>query len=514
MFQTTDVKSVRRRVVVSDGVGLEVADAGEGPPILLLHGFPDSLAMWDGVTERLVVAGHRVIAYDQRGFGASSAPVGRRHYALDRIVEDVTEVLAALGVREPVTLVGHDWGALVGWALCLSRPELVARHVAISAGHPRAVLAAAPSQWRRSYYVPAFLLTGVAERVFSLRDFAAWRRMAVTHPRVDGLVADTTRPGRMTAALNWYRRNAVAIVMRRWGVCRVPTLGVLGSEDPYFAEPGMARSGAYVDASWKYVRVDGAGHWLPIEQPERVAALIAGWASMQGGCKAAVSTSGDGPSMTATTSKSVAGALVAGLALAVSACGDSADNAGSAAADSKPKAAAAANIDLAPMLMRAGEEPGFRPGALAGAMPAERATFTGVDAFASEMGMPPEDIRRLRSEGFLSFTVGPIRGPRGTAGLTNASLYETAEGARRSMAHDLRPDVIRSGGPIEGLRFFTVRGVPGARGWAASEPPVANVLWVQGRCYMTLGNQGPGRLESRLSKGVRAIYQRTQGRCG
>ena len=81
------------------------------------------------------------------------------------------------------------------------------------------------------------------------------------------------------------------------------------------------------------------------------------------------------------------------------------------------------------------------------------------------------------------------------------------------MAYDLRPDVIRAGGPIENLRFFTVPGVAGARGWTASEPHVANVSWVQGRCYLTLGNQGPGPLAGRLSSGVRAIYERTNGQC-
>ena len=214
-----------------------------------------------------------------------------------------------------------------------------------------------------------------------------------------------------------------------------------------------------------------------------------------------------------TTSKSAVAALLAGLALAASACGDRADDSDSSTAGSKPKAATAPSVDLTPMLMRAGEVPGFRPGALPGATPESRETITGIDAFAEAMGLPPAEASRLRSEGFISFTVGPIRGPRKTAGLTNAALYETAEGAKRSMAHDLRPDVIRAGGPIDDLRFFTVPGVPGARGWTASEPHVANVLWVQGRCYLTLGNQGPGRLEGRLSSGVQAIYERTQGRC-
>lgn len=215
-----------------------------------------------------------------------------------------------------------------------------------------------------------------------------------------------------------------------------------------------------------------------------------------------------GAMTSSTTSRQAVTAALLGLALAASACGDDAGS-----EDAKPKPATASRIDLTPMLMRANEVPGFRPGALPDAMPRSRETFTGVDAFAREMRLPAAEVRRLRSEGFISFTVGPIRGPRNTAGLTNAALYETANGARRSMAHDLRPDVIRGFGPIKGLRFFSVAGVPGARGWAASEPHVANVMWVQGRCYMTLGNQGPGRLEGRLSKGVRAIYERTEGRC-
>jgi hypothetical protein len=194
----------------------------------------------------------------------------------------------------------------------------------------------------------------------------------------------------------------------------------------------------------------------------------------------------------------------------LAACGDGEDSRDEAVDTASPRSTAQ---DLNRFLMRKGEEPGFRPGAVPGAMPRSRETITGVDAFAKEMRLPPDEVRRLRSEGFISFTVGPIRGPRNTAGLTNAALYKTAEGAKRSMAHDLRPDVIRAFGPIENLRFFSVPGVPGARGWTASEPHVANVLWVQGRCYLTLGNQGPGRLEGRLSRGVRAIYERANGKC-
>jgi hypothetical protein len=200
--------------------------------------------------------------------------------------------------------------------------------------------------------------------------------------------------------------------------------------------------------------------------------------------------------------------LVAGLA----GCGGD-DNDKSTTAASPPAKTRPSTPNLEPFLMRAGEEPGFRPGALPGAQPRKLQTLTGVEAFAKEMGLPAADVRRLRSEGFISFTAAPIRGPRNTAGVTNVALYATPEGALHSRNYDLRPAVIRAGGPAQGLRFFSVPGVPGARGWTGGNPAVANVLWVEGRCYMTLGNAGPGPLVSLLSKGARAIYKRTHGQC-
>ena len=211
--------------------------------------------------------------------------------------------------------------------------------------------------------------------------------------------------------------------------------------------------------------------------------------------------------------------LQATLAIGLAACsGDSGDETRApraANATTVPTAAtgtpATSAPDLDRFLMREGEEPGFRPDGQA-------ETLTGVDAFASDLHLPPADARRLRGEGFISFTVVPTRGPR-SAGLTNVALFETAEGARQDMAHELRADVIRAAGPVVDLRRFPVPGIPGARGWTASlrgEPAshdVANVLWVQGRCMLLLGNQGPGPAAGRLSTGARAIYERTKGEC-
>jgi hypothetical protein len=203
--------------------------------------------------------------------------------------------------------------------------------------------------------------------------------------------------------------------------------------------------------------------------------------------------------------------VMATLAIGLSACGgdDAVESTAPEAANGNARAGAQ---DLDRFLMRKDEEPGFRPGARPGQAPRSRVTITGVNAFVKDMRLAPADARRLRSEGFISFMSQPIRGPR-TAGVTNVALYETAKGAKHSLAHELRPEVIRAFGPVENLRYFAVPGVPGARGWTASEPHVGNVLWVQGRCMLVLGNQGPGPFAGPLSKGARAIYERANGQC-
>ena len=209
--------------------------------------------------------------------------------------------------------------------------------------------------------------------------------------------------------------------------------------------------------------------------------------------------------------------VLATLVLGIVACGGDGDERPTAPEAANATARAEAH-DLGRYLMRRDEEPGFRPGAAPGAMPRERRTITGVKALVNEWRLSAADERRLSSEGFISLTSQPIRGP-GSAGVSEVSLYETAQGAERSLAHELQPDVIRAAGPVENLRFFSVPGIPGARGWTASlsgEPAsrrVGNVLWVQGRCMHVLGNQGPGPFAGPLSRGARAIYERTSDQC-
>jgi hypothetical protein len=210
---------------------------------------------------------------------------------------------------------------------------------------------------------------------------------------------------------------------------------------------------------------------------------------------------------------SLGAVALATLVIGLAACGgdDGDENTAEAAANGTPRSGAR---DLDRFLMRNGEEPGFRPGAAPGATPSSGGTITGFRAFVEDMHLPQADAQRLRREGFISSTFQPIRSPR-AAGISNVALFATAEGAQHDMAHELRPDVIRGFGrvPVANLRYFTVPGIPGARGWTASKPHVGNLWWVQGRCVLVLGNQGPGPFAGPLSRGARAIYERTNGQC-
>jgi pimeloyl-ACP methyl ester carboxylesterase len=264
------------RVNVGD-VRLNVQVSGSGPPVLLLHGFPDSLALWRDVAPRLVAAGHRTIAPDLRGFGESDAPAGRAHYRMERIVGDLVRLLAALDLREPVHAMGHDWGAAVAWCLALARPDLVRTNVVISVGHPREYALAGLEQRRKGAYLVFWQLPGIAESSLARDGYAGLRHWARHHPDVDSCVRDMSRPDRLTAGLNWYRANFASVLFGPWPKSRVPTLGLWSSEDHCLAEDQMVKSARRMEAPWRYERIEGARHWLPLEEPARVASLALEW---------------------------------------------------------------------------------------------------------------------------------------------------------------------------------------------------------------------------------------------
>ena len=269
--------TVHRPVI--DGLGFHVRVTGGGPPLVLLHGFPDTGEVWRHQVAALAGLGRTVIVPDLRGCGATDAPKGVARYRLDRLVQDVLGLVEALSPDAPTfDLAGHDWGAALGWHICAAHPRRVRRFAALSVGHPEAYRRAGLEQKRKGWYVLVFLVPHVAEAILSARRFRALTVNAPTVEDAERWRRDLARPGRLTAGLNWYRANVTSRVLcHRLLPVRVPTLGLYSTGDVALAEDQMTGSQAYVEAPWRYARLDGVGHWLQIEAPAEVNRALTEW---------------------------------------------------------------------------------------------------------------------------------------------------------------------------------------------------------------------------------------------
>ena len=143
-------------------VGFNVVVIGEGPEVLLVHGFPDDHTVWHNQIPALVDAGYRVIALDTRSCGESKIKPHEGDYAIDKLVTDLVALLDALTIAK-VRLVGHDWGAVQAWCFAMQYPERVDRYIAMSVGHPAAYIRGGVAQKLKGYYLFCIQLRGVIE---------------------------------------------------------------------------------------------------------------------------------------------------------------------------------------------------------------------------------------------------------------------------------------------------------------------------------------------------------------
>jgi pimeloyl-ACP methyl ester carboxylesterase len=273
---------VEHRYVHARGLRTHVAEAGEGPPLLLLHGWPQHWWCWRRVIPRLAEH-HRVLAADLRGQGWTDAPASG--YEKEALASDVLSLLDALGL-ERVRLIGHDWGGWVGFLLCLRAPERFERYVALNTGHPwpsadaRNLL----SLWRFAYQLviaaPAagpWLLRTQAERLVerALRGGAV-RPDTFSDDDVH-IFADRLRdPARAEASALLYRtfilNEQLPIARGRYRSqrLRTPTRMLFGTQDPVLRPRMLEGYEPYVD-DMSVELVPDAGHFIAEDRPELVA---------------------------------------------------------------------------------------------------------------------------------------------------------------------------------------------------------------------------------------------------
>lgn len=272
------------------GVRLHTVEAGPegGPPVLLLHGFPDLWWGWRHQVAPLARAGFRVVAPDLRGYGTSDRPRGAAAYDLDLLADDVVALADSLGA-DRVSLVGHDWGGIVAWWVAAREPGRVARLAVLNAPHPSAFgpyVRRHPAQALRSWYAGFFQVPRLPEALLSARGFAALGA-AMTRSAMPGTFGPRdlaiyrrawARPGAVGAMLDWYRalarRNPAA---GREARIAAPTLLAWGVRDVALQRGLAGASLALCDApAAPPLWLPHATHWAHMERPEAVnAALVA-----------------------------------------------------------------------------------------------------------------------------------------------------------------------------------------------------------------------------------------------
>jgi len=268
---------MRTHYIEVNGLHFRVVEDGSGPPVVLLHGFPDSSYLWRKQIPVLVGAGYRAIAPDLRGFGESDKPEAVEAYTLPLLLGDVTGMLDKLDV-DRACVIAHDWGAALGWLLAGMYPDRVERFVALSVGHMNSFAAAGIEQREKSWYMLLFQFRGIAEEVLRRNDWRLFRDWTRDHAEAEHWITNLSRPGALTAGLNWYRANVAPELLLAEPVpfpsVSVPTMGVWSSGDAYLIEEQMVRSKEHVTGAWRYERMEGASHWLQLDQPERLNQIL------------------------------------------------------------------------------------------------------------------------------------------------------------------------------------------------------------------------------------------------
>lgn len=285
------------RFALPMGVELDVALGGDpaNPPIIFLHGFPESHRTWRHQLPDLA-EDHFVVAPDQRGFARSSKPPEVSDYAPDKTVGDLIALADALGIGR-FTLVGHDWGGAIAWMAALTRPDRVERLIIINAPHPyvfQKSLIEDADQRAASQYIRAFRnpnleqhLEAIGLEAFFDGTFAKHTDAAKIGEERAIYLDQWGQPGAMTAMLNWYRASSIvvpeigedaeapAFLSHPFPPLQMPVLVIWGLGDKALLPCQLEGLDALVP-DLRIVKVD-AGHFVPWENPDAVTKAIRGF---------------------------------------------------------------------------------------------------------------------------------------------------------------------------------------------------------------------------------------------
>lgn len=273
------IESWQHEYITTNGIKLHYVTQGEGPLMLMLHGFPEFWYSWRHQIPEFA-QDFKVVALDLRGYNDSDKPNEQSAYVVDEFVLDVQGVIKGLGYEKCV-LVGHDWGGIIAWNFAYSHPEMIERLIILNLPHPAKFAQGftTPQQLLKSFYVFVFQLPWLPELLLQSSDYqlieTAFKGMAIdkttfTKADIDAYKDAAAKRGALTAMLNYYRNIFQHKMLKPdWGILEVPTLMIWGEKDTALGKELTYGTEAYVrDFQIKYI--PNCSHWVQQEQPKLV----------------------------------------------------------------------------------------------------------------------------------------------------------------------------------------------------------------------------------------------------
>lgn len=262
----------------SGGVKIHYASLGEGPLVVMIHGFPDFWYTWRDQMEALS-GNHRCVAVDLRGYNLSDKPDGRENYDLSLVVADIEAVIRHLGAERAI-IVGHDWGGMVAWTFAMTRPKMTERLVILNLPHPRGLLrelANNPDQQKASEYARNFQKEG-AHLALTPEALAFW----VTDPKARERYVEAFRRSDIEAMLHYYKQNYPREPYEEpapdaFPAVDVPVLMIHGLKDTALLAPALNGTWNWIGKDLTLVTIPEAGHFVQQDASDLVSRSIRMW---------------------------------------------------------------------------------------------------------------------------------------------------------------------------------------------------------------------------------------------
>lgn len=270
-------RMVAHDYATNNGVRIHYARLGQGPLVVMIHGFPDCWLTWRAQMKALA-KDHEVVAIDQRGYNLSDRPKGVENYDLNFLVADVAAVIRARG-RERATIVGHDWGGAVAWTFAMTRSEMTEKLVVLNLPHPRGFrreLANNPEQRKNSAYARQFQQAG-AHTNLTAEGLTFW----IKDPAVRARYVEAFRRSDFEAMLHYYKRNypREPFTEDTSPVVKVqcPVLLIHGLKDKALLSAGLNETWNWIEKDLTLVTVADADHWVQQDAADFVTRTMVGW---------------------------------------------------------------------------------------------------------------------------------------------------------------------------------------------------------------------------------------------